>query len=481
MSRYSESLLSVSDISLSSNPSLISSVPSVRTSPPLLPSTPTASTPWSVTETVPPIFWSAGKAEKQAEEMSPVSEEQVDLREILRKKLSGSVSSIASESVVGIDRIEVTVTKGKDNRRVETDYEGEKGLETRKLEIGLNGDDRLIQEDQFDANADQQAYYEHYDYVESVDTNEDDEVEEGEISDSSFSVISKKVNCKTQRHLLSDLLKKKKVIEHLIDKVNREELGEDLSEVSEDIESSNLSSEIQDFEDSSNDVQQELETFEEISRKVVYRNSSVVSSSAGDQARSLYNDFSKEMETGLKELFPSKQRFPNPLATIKIEPINEDDVTPLSDAETTVAREQTEFVTATAPSVKHIHCKLCNVKVPNHGMVTHMKGKKHQYNDRHGGCSYDRRNGHRNDGLKTTASNTKQEKEGWRRTSDFEEKVKNGSIKGDQVGIDHTLQETEVNNNILVDSVASESTNIELREDNEKKKQLRKKIVWDLK
>jgi len=352
--------------------SLLSRNESVRMSSPLLSSTPTlpSSIPWSVTEAAPPIFWSKRGQQKTEEsnggKLMPLEgrtgvseegisfsenpekiEEHLDLREILRRKkhklkLPNSGSK-EIQTIAGIDRIKVTV---------------DEDLVTRKV---------------FDKKID---------------------LEDGELLDSSASVKSLNVNSKYDRSLLSDLLRKKKVLEHLIDMASRE-ADEDIDEVSEE----NLNSETSFSSAECEFVPRvPLDTFTE-SRCVVYRSSSPCSPSAEIPPRNVYSDFTAELAKGMKDIFPSKSKLPVPESVIKVEPISDDDVT-LSDAETIVsAREQVESDTEleNKPPSKSSYsessyvykvkdnrkfdCSLCNViVVSERSMKEHMKGKKHQRN-----------------------------------------------------------------------------------------------------
>jgi len=375
--------------SLCSSPVLQKRGTPTGTSPPMSASTPTlpSSIPWSVTDTAPQIFWSGTRIKTNSDERwcggfrnqmksciggdltceshdeaSTDSEEQLDLREILkRRRKSPRLEDIESDnqSIVGIDRIKVTV--GTD-------------LETRKVvETDADGGDESHVDDDF-------------------------ELEDGEISDGSDPVNYKEVNSKYNKNLMSTLLKKKKVLEHLIDMVNKEENVDEFMEDNDVFESTvgSMTSLTGDqLRDSLDFEAENLDTFEESStRKVVYRSSSPDPSSLPAESRphrNVLNDFNAEMEKGMMNLFPKKTKLSD-AAIVKVEPISEEDEITLSDAETVFSTESGSGVglnarkpppssQSTGTGLGKFSCSLCNITVATQrSLKQHWQGKKHQHN-----------------------------------------------------------------------------------------------------
>ena len=350
--------------SLCSSPAFQTTGPSGGSSPPLSASTPTLppSIPWSVTDTVPQIFWLNTRIKNETEESfgfrnqlkscvgsdpsfeeeveheaSTDSEEQLDLREILkrRRRKSPRLENIESDgqSIVGIDRIKVTV---------------EKDLTTRKVvETDLDRDNSY--------------------------TDEDIELEDGEISDRTDTdlVKYKEGNSKYNKNLMSTLAlaMKKKVLEHLIDMVNKEENVDELIEDNDVLESTmgsltSLSSgQLRDYPDSEAEI---LDNAEELfTRKVVYRSSSPSSLTVeAHPPRNILNDFNAEMEKGMINLFPNKSKVSED-SIVKVEPVSEEDEITLSDAETVISTSSGSVIgmNASRPSLGKLSCSLCSVKV----------------------------------------------------------------------------------------------------------------------
>jgi len=353
MESFSDASSSLSDASFSM------SVASTTSLSPLLASTPSMATsiPWSGTESVPPIFWSYARGLENIDEYpidaentkmtneENLKEKNVDLREILkRRKYYRSTSNTDCDSVPGINKIKVTVGK-------------ETGV--RKVEAG-----------------------------DAYSADHGNELEEGEVMESN-DMSKEEINLRYDKNLLSDLLQKKKVLEHLIDMVNKEKSGEDNNEDVSDDENISKSSSVSSIfdENISSEVSCMFDNREELSsRRVVYRSSSPCSPMAEDLSRNVLNDFNSELDNGLRDLFPSKQAQHSPEASIKIEPVS-DDESNLDNVAPSV--NHTSSPIYTSKSAGKFDCTLCNVTVPGRGqrcIEEHMKGKKHQANVHASSC-----------------------------------------------------------------------------------------------
>ena len=183
--------------------------------------------------------------------------------------------------------------------------------------------------------------------------------------------------------LMSDLLRKKKVLEHLIDMVNQEENEEQMIKV-------NIQNRISQSSDKECEIESEVffTHDEQSTRTVVYRGSSPAPDLLPDDDGSsgtILNDFTAEMDKRMFDMFPSKPDLSE--VCIKVEALSEDEEVAINDLgltaspskEATPVMTKLEASSSTMPSPHpRFCCTLCGVTVATQrSLRQHWQGRRH--------------------------------------------------------------------------------------------------------
>jgi len=475
------------------------------------------SNPWSATEAPPTIFWSNVKSQAKERESdqvasfigsddNPEEEEQesfcgekvnnvCDLRELLKLRRSGKshdqTFNFGKQGSI-IDKFKAT---GKDTgiRKVVETYDREPShYEASECEEG-----EIFDSDGIDM------------HNQHEDNNEEAPVYRG--------------------YRMGDLVRRKKVLEHLIEMANKEECAG--SEDNESFESERGPPLCQ--EEDSNVEGHTFATHNvTISRKVVYRGSSPHTDN--EIRENILKDFTAEMDKRMGELFQSKKDQRD--TSIKVEPVSDEEESNGVSEEVTkhMVKEgsksnspwsckykpkiQEEVKRSNSPSSYRYECSICKVVVgTKFSMEQHRKGRRHKLNiereksiragpvsssgynnykrrevgkhsnshsgkqPRKGGCesAYDKR------GAVGPSAKGKHSSGDYSRSHGIGVRSRNIGVMNNEVSRNEVARNIKVisgKRNVKNESADSKADiNFENKESKSVSKPTRKKIVWDLK